>query len=410
MAGSLALFGGEPVRRRPFQAWPVHGHRERELVLEVLADGDWSFDGPREQEFTDRFSAFCGAAAAFCVTSGTVALEVALRALGIGPGDEVIVPALTWIAAAYAVIQAGARPVFADVRDDDWCIDPDAVEGLIGPATRAVITVHNYCLMTDMDRLLEVAGRRSLRVVEDCAHALGSQWCGRPAGSLADAGTFSFQQSKLITSGEGGALVTNDLDLAHRIYRAKNCGRPWRGEGEPGFGGNYRITELQAAVLIAQLERFEAQAAVRTANAAWLRRELGGLCGFEALAEKPQVTRSGHYGLSLRIDEAVFPQGNEAVAAALVAEGIPVYTPGFVVYRCPLWSSGMAEPALGPLPQARARLGLDADCPRAERIAQRVGLVIRHDVLLSPKRDLTDVLAALDKLSRHAAALDEWTP
>jgi len=246
----LAIRGGAPHRTKPFPVWPVHGEMERQGLLEVLESGVWSGLGPKERAFSEEFSRYSGARHALCVANGSISLELALRALRVGPGDEVIVPALTWLATAWAVLQVGARPVFADVRASDWCLDPLSVKEKLSPRTKAIIPVHLYNQMAPMTELLAIAREHSLGVIEDCAHAHGMQLEGRGAGTLGHIGSFSFQSSKSMTAGEGAVLTTNDGHLAEELAGLRNCGRPLTPESGATFGSNYRITEFQAAVLL----------------------------------------------------------------------------------------------------------------------------------------------------------------
>ncbi|WP_437640429.1 DegT/DnrJ/EryC1/StrS family aminotransferase [Sorangium sp. So ce854] len=406
MSDTLAIKGGTPVRTRPFHGWPVHGEEERRAVLEVVESGRWSWNGPKEEAFSRAFARFCGAKEAFCVANGTVSLEIALHALGVGPGDEVIVPALTWMATALAVVNVGATPVFADARRDDACVDPEAVRRLITPRTRAVIPVHLYSQLADLDALAAIAARHGVALVEDCAHVVGARWGDRGVGTVGAIGSFSFQQSKGMTSGEGGALVTSDEALAHRIFGGKNCGRPWKPGAPATFGGNHRITEMQAAILLAQLGRLEGQLRAKAENVARLARALAGVQGVDVLPIKPQVTRLGLYGLLLRFDAGGF-EGlpRDTALAALRAEGIPVATSYDVVYRSPLWIGGAEHRAFGRGASARERLGLDARCPVAERIAAEESLVIPHEVFLGPPADMDDIAAAFEKVRRLAPRL-----
>jgi L-glutamine:2-deoxy-scyllo-inosose/3-amino-2,3-dideoxy-scyllo-inosose aminotransferase len=406
MSDTLAIKGGTPVRQAPFHGWPVHGEEEREAVLEVLASGRWSFNGPKEEAFSRAFASFCGAREAFCVANGSVSLEIALQVLGVGPGDEVIVPALTWMATALAVINVGAKPVFADVRAEDWCLDPRELRRLITPRTRAVIPVHLYSQMAEMDEILAIAEQHGLKVIEDSAHAVGARWGDRGVGTLGHIGSFSFQQSKGMTSGEGGALVTDDDELAQRIFGAKNCGRPWKPGAPATFGGNHRITELQAAILQAQLGRLEAQLRTKSDNIARLRRAMAGVEGVEVLPIKSKVTRLGFYGLSLRFDQDRFEGLPRAtLLAALKAEGLPVTAPYDVVYRSALWTSGESYRSFGAGVSARERLDLDASCPVAERLAASEALMIPHEVFLGPPGDMDDVAAGFEKVRRLASKL-----
>ena len=341
-------------------------------------------------------------------------MEIALRALGIGPGDEVIVPALTWTATAWAVVQVGAVPRFVDVGDD-WCLDPDAVRTAITPRTRALIPVHLYDQVADMDQLLTIAKEASLRVVEDCAHAHGSRWGRSGVGTLGDIGSFSFQQSKSMTSGEGGILITNDEALAHEIHglrerRLTNCGRPWNGMGY-GYGGNHRITEFQAALLLPQLERLEEQLARRQQSLQVLRREVSNVPGVEIREPRKKVTRQGLYGVGLRLDPRAFAGlQSDLLVRAIEAEGVPIEKPYTVVYRSALsrpkvWTSGRDRIRLPKGQSAAATLGLRSSCPNAERISEREGLVLNHSLFLGPARDIEDIATALAKVQRCAPQL-----
>jgi dTDP-4-amino-4,6-dideoxygalactose transaminase len=405
MANQLALKGGRALRDRPFSRWPITTAVDQQRVSSVLASGQWSFDGPVEQEFARKFAAYCGAKEALCVANGSVSLEIALRALGIGPGDEVIGPALTWVATAGAVVNVGATPVFVDVRESDWCIDAAAVAAQITARTRAIIPVHLYAQMADLDELVPLAERHGLALIEDCAHAHGFEWRGRGAGTWGQVGSYSFQQSKVMTAGEGGALVTNDSALADRIYGLKNCGRKRTPQSAFGFGTNLRLTEFQAAVLLGQLERLDEQIARKNENSRALRCEFERVPGITVPAEQPQVTRRGMYGFTLRYDPAAFagvPQ--DLLIEALRAEGLPVQRPYDVVYRSPLWTAGVRAMNFGRDARATERLGLGARCPTAERISQQ-GLVILHHVFLGDAADVGDVAAGFAKVQAHAHEL-----
>jgi L-glutamine:2-deoxy-scyllo-inosose/3-amino-2,3-dideoxy-scyllo-inosose aminotransferase len=402
----LALLGGSPLRRDPFPSWPVHGPRERELLLAVLESGNWSYDGPMETEFIGRFARLCGTAYGFGLPNGTLSLEIALRALGVGPGDEVILSALSFGSPAWAVVQVGAVPVFADIRESDWCLDPASVRALVTPATRALLPVHPFCQLADLDSLLDIAGEHSLRVLEDCAHVHGSGWQGgRSAGGLGDIGSFSFQQSKPMTAGEGAILVTSDEALAHRIYGLRNLGRQWRADSEPGFGGNYRITEFQAAVLLAQLDRLDDQIARKTGNVDLFRDRIRAVPGVHPLAAQPQVARQNVFGLPVRIEPGEFQHVPVSrLVAALAAEGLPVRPADPVIYQAPTWLSGLRERRWPAAADPARQLGLGAHCPVAERVSQH-GLVIRQTAFLGGGADVDDIVAAFDKVRRNAKSL-----
>ena len=191
----------------------------------MLESGHWSYNGPKEQQFNQAFAEFIGTRYAICAANGTVTLQLALEACGIGLGDEVIVPGLTWQATAAAVLDVNAVPILVDVVEDTWCMDPQRVQEAITARTKAIIPVHLYGSFVDMDAIMAIARQHALRVIEDCAHKHGGEWNGQKAGSIGDIGSFSFQLSKLMTAGEGGALTTSDPVLYERLDALRNCGR-----------------------------------------------------------------------------------------------------------------------------------------------------------------------------------------
>ena len=231
---------------------------EKKYVLDCLETGWISGSGKYVDNFEWQFAAFCGVEHAVAVASGTAGLHLALLALGVGPGDEVIVPDLTYVASANAVTYCGAKPVLADVDSANWTLDPEDVARKISPATKAVMPVHLYGHPADIDPILELARAHNLYVIEDAAEAHGAEYKGRRVGSLSDIGVFSFFGNKIITTGEGGMLTTDDEKLAEKIRLLKGQGMdPARRYWFPIVGYNYRMTNIQAAIGLAQLERID---------------------------------------------------------------------------------------------------------------------------------------------------------
>ena len=266
----LAIAGGTPVRTDPYPDWPKGDDADVAAVEAVVRSGQWGGfpePGPNAAAFEERFATYQGARHGILMANGTVTMEVALKALGIGWGDEVIVPALTFSATAYAPMAAGALPVFVDVTPETWTIDVDQAEAAITPRTRAVMPVHLGHQMADMDRIVELARKHSLAIVEDCAHAHGQRWRDQGAGCIGDFGSFSHQSSKIMTAGEGGTLLTNDDRMARLAHSLIDCGRPKDAdEKEYTFGANYRLGELHAALLTVAMDRFPDQQAARAVN------------------------------------------------------------------------------------------------------------------------------------------------
>ncbi len=398
----LALLGGEPVRGagKTWPTWPVFDDSERQALLGVLETGKW-FYGDHVAAFEEEYAAFQGAGQCVTVNSGTAAAEVVLQALGIGPGDEVIVPPYTFIATASAVARVGATPVFADL-DDTWCIDPDAVAAAVTPRTKAIMPVHFGGRICDMDRLNDIAADRGLPIIEDACHCWGGRWVGRGAGTLGVCGIFSFQVSKNITAGEGGAIVTDDPALAARCRSITNCGRggkelPWY--HHINLGTNARMTEFQAALLRCQLKRLGEQTLLRERNAAILNNELEKIGGLEPQPKSNRITRRAYHLYCLRINEAEFGCSRAQFAAAANAEGWPV-GPGYPLplYEQPVfknWPGGIYN---------------NCRCPVAEDLCRRSGLWMTHEKLLATEQDMWDIVEAAKKIKENAAALSAWTP
>jgi dTDP-4-amino-4,6-dideoxygalactose transaminase len=283
----LAILGGEKTCNSDWPAWPVWDDRERSALMGVLESGQWWY-GEKVAQFERDYAELQDCRFAVSTNSGTTALEIAFRALGIGPGDEVIVPAYTFIATATSVVFAGAKPVFADINADDLCIDTADVARKITSRTKAILPVHFAGHVAAMDELQAIADRHKVILLEDACHSWGGQWKGRGTGSLARCGVFSFQASKNISSAEGGVITTNDERLADCCRSLTNCGRvkggKWYEHGQ--VGTNIRLTEFQAAILLAQMTRVEAHIARRAAAAAILDEELGQIPGFTHAPER----------------------------------------------------------------------------------------------------------------------------
>jgi dTDP-4-amino-4,6-dideoxygalactose transaminase len=404
----LAINGGTPVRPQGYPAWPVWDETEIEAVTSVVRSGEWGGypePGVKAAAFEERFSSYQGAAHGVLMVNGTITMEVALKALDIGWGDEVIIPALTFAATAYAPMAAGALPVIVDVEPRTWTIDPDAVEAAITDRTKAVMPVHLGHHMADMDRIMDIAKRHGLAVVEDCAHAPGQRWRDTGAGCVGSFGSFSHQSSKILTSGEGGSLLTNDEALARRAHSIVDCGRPKDAEEqEVTFGANYRLGELQAALLLPQLERFEAQRIEREENARYLEEIVTSVAGVHVMKADERITRWSFYNYILRIDPDEFGAENEPVCAALEAEGIP----GEVQYP-PMSRYDLFQPSRSRLPVAvefAERLDPSKmSFPVAEAAGLRESIYFMENTFRAGREGIEDVVEALAKIHKHADEL-----
>lgn len=365
-----------------------------------------------ETEFAEKFAAFQRAKHGVCVSSGTTALQTAFEAIGIGAGDEVIIPGLTWIATASAVLASNGVPVFADVSRDTFCMDAAAAEALITPRTRAIVPVHLSGAMTDMDAIIGVARRHNLIIVEDAAHAHGSLWlCPdgevRGAGALGDVGCFSFQASKSLTSGEGGVILTNDEALANRCWAYKNVGRA-RNEGEENvLGYNFRISEVQAAVLLAGLECLDGELATRDANGMYLNERIGALPGIRPAKRDDRVVRQAYYGYIFAFEPEVWEGvGRGRFVKALQAEGIRAAGGwGAPVYGMPYWNVKKERFPFAARYDPTSSDYQTPNCPYSDQFAYKEQVTLPHPVLLGTKDDAEDVARAIEKLWEHRAEL-----
>lgn len=403
----LALFGGEPVRKAPFPPWPVYGREEESFLREVLESRSWGGYNKYIEAFEAEFARMHGVRHAISCANGTVALEVVLRALGIGCGDEVIVPPFTFVATATSALFTHAAPVFADVDPVTLNIAPAAVEAAITPRTRAIIAVHFGGVPADLDALRAIAEAHKLALIEDAAHAHGARWRGVPVGNFGRAATFSFQAFKLITSGEGGAMVTNDAALADKLWSYCNQGRR-KGAGwyeHFTLGSNYRLSGFQAAILAAQLRKLPDQSRRRGENADYFRDRLRGFPGLTMAEADPRVDRQPYYLVTLRYDPSAFGGvPRDLFIRALQAEGIPVQK----TYPYPLYRNEVFRNA-PPCRCASWRAPQDYDrlfLPEAEKVC-RDGVWLEHSLFLGVRKDVDDIVEACEKLQRGSAHLLE---
>jgi dTDP-4-amino-4,6-dideoxygalactose transaminase len=409
---TLAINGGTPVRATPYPSWPQTDDDEYvAAVTAVVRSGVWGgFPEPglHGGAFEEAFATYQGARHGVLMMNGTVTMEVACKALGIGWGDEVIIPALTFAATAYAPMAAGALPVIVDVTPDTWTIDPDLVEGAITDRTRAIIPVHLGHQMADMDRIMEIARRHDLAVIEDCAHAHGQRWRDHGAGCIGDIGSFSHQSSKILTSGEGGTLLTNDDDLARRAHSLIDCGRAKDpDEKDYTFGANYRLSELNAALLEVAMRRFPAQQEQRAIAGKAFEAMAAGIPGVTTMPVDARVTRWSFYNYILKIDPDAFAgRTNGVVCAAMEAEGIEaeVQYPSMNRYE-------LFQPSLSRLPVAVAHADrLDPTTmsfPVAEAAGQRESVYFMETTFRDGERGVRDAAEALAKIQANAAELPE---
>ena len=405
----LAISGGSPVRSAPYPDWPSLDESDVEAVTAVVRGGQvggFPEPGPKAAEFAAGFAAYQGAAHGIVMANGTVTMEVALKALGVGWGDEVIIPALTFAATPYAAIAAGALPVFVDVEPERWTIDADQVEAAVTPRTRAIMPVHLGQQMADMDRIMEIARRHDLFVVEDCAHAHGQRWRDQGAGCIGDFGSFSHQSTKILTAGEGGTLTTQDERLARLAHSLIDCGRPKdAAETEYTFGANYRLGELACALLVNGLRRFPAQQERRARLGEQFERLAADIPGVTIKHRDPRITRWSFYRYIFEIDPEAFAGAtNEQVAEALEAEGVPAE-----VQYPPMSRYDLFQPSRSRLPVAVEHADrLDPakmSFPVAEAAGERTAVYLNECIFRSDEAGVEHAVEAVAKVQRLAAEI-----
>ncbi|HEX3978508.1 MAG TPA: DegT/DnrJ/EryC1/StrS family aminotransferase [Solirubrobacteraceae bacterium] len=406
---ALAVLGGDPVRTRPFPAPPRLGTGERRAVEEVLDSGVLSqfigawceefWGGPRVRAMEAAWRERFGSAHAVAMNSATSALYAATAALGVGPGDEVIVSPYTMSASATCALVHGARPVFADIEPETFGLDPDSVRERITPRTKAIVVVDIFGCPARLDEIMTIAAEHGIRVIEDAAQAPGALYHGREAGTIADIGVFSLNYHKTIQCGEGGVAVTDDPDLVERLALARNHGEAvadamGSAHGDV-LGFNYRLGELEAAIATVQLGRLEELTAPRITHAQRLSAAFGGLEGLTPPAV-PDGLRHVYYIHVTRLEPDVLGVSRERFAAALRAEGVPVVG-GYVppLYRAAPYRRHAALRGLDP---ADYRDGI---CPVVERMHEREVLYHPHVHAGMQDADVDDIIAAVTKVHAH---------
>lgn len=443
---ALAILGGDKARKNPFLVEPMTGSEEEAFVLEALREKSFSryigmavddavlrltsvdaaalsdywhvLGGKHVRAFAADFAEAMGVPYAIPVNSATSGLSVALAAAGIGPGDEVILPAISFSATAMSVLMFNSIPVFVDVDPETFTLSPDAVEAAITPRTRAILVVHLTGNIADMNRIMAIANRHGLKVIEDACQAIGGTLAGVKAGAIGDAGVFSFQQSKNIMTGEGGMIITRDPDLARRARLIVNHGELQFDKSSSSedmaniVGFNFRLPELCAAVGRAQVARLDAVNTWRTRNWHVLHDEIANLPGLRVAQPSPQAPDgevAPHFLVALYdAEEMGLPR--DAFVAALRAEGIPVGT-GYsrTLYENPTILRKIAFGSDGS-PWTDPSYGgsvtyAEGQCPNAEALLRERFLWFYHIAYSCTPDDMRDIGAAVRKVVSQRASL-----
>ena len=412
-ADKPALLGGTPIRSAKTPSWPVIGDSDERRFLETFRSRRWyRRTGEHVDRFEQEWAKTLGSQHALATSSGTTALWTAVNALGIGPGDEVIVPPYTFIATINAVLLQHALPVFVDTDPETFQMDASAIEAAVTPRTRAIIPVHLGGSTVDMDAVMAVAGKHDLAVIEDACQSHLAEWRGRRVGGIGDCGCFSFQASKNLNSGEGGALVTNDRKLDERARAFHNNGNAL---GAPGpdyhraAGCNLRMTEFQGALLLTQLERLEEQARRRERNAERLSAQLAAIPGITPAKMPAGCTRNAYHLYMFRYDPAGFAGlPRERFLEALAAEGIRGSSGYSPLNQDEFLENTLASRAYQAIYSAKQieEWRERNHCPRNEQLCEEA-VWFSQPVLLGAPADMDQIAEAISRIQRHAEAIKQ---
>lgn len=423
----LAIRGGDPLRKKPWPTWPVAEKRDAEAVANVVLSGEWGrlgfeMSGKKSlaSEFERRFAEYQGAKYALMINGGgEQALEISFRALGVGTGDEVILPALGWVADVASILMSGGIPIFVDVDLDTGNIEPDLIEAAITNETRAILPVHTGGRPCEMNKIMDIAKRHDLFVIEDAAHGHGAKYKNRGLGTIGDMGGFSLQSSKPLTCGEGGIVLTNDIELWRTACELHD---PWAGpafswlsetflkkepEGFRRLSSTRRVTELQAALALSQLDRLEEWTQKRAENGEYLNEELSKIEGVKTPRKDQNITRRSYYYYRFRYLGFDGLPRNRFIEC-MNAEGIPCGIGDDVrpLYELPI----LTNPEVGltkVYPIDKRFYGKTIDyrkvkCRNAERLSKKESIWISQRLLLGEKEDIDDIVAAIWKIKQNA--------
>jgi dTDP-4-amino-4,6-dideoxygalactose transaminase len=415
--GKLAVLGGKKVREKGFVNYSIIGDEEKQKVNDVLESGMLSgfiakkgehfLGGKQVRDFESLVKVYFNVKHAVSVNSATAGLHVALGACGIGPGDEVIVTPYTMSASATAIIMQNAVPVFVDIEDEAFCIDPGKIEEKVTPRTRAIVAVHLFGHPAGMDEIIEIADKHNLLLIEDCAQAPGATYKSRLVGTIGDLGIFSLNQHKTITCGEGGFAITNDEKLALRMQLIRNHGEAVVGdmtidEIDNIVGFNYRMTELEAAVSIGQFKRLDSLNKHRIELAEYLTEKLSKFEGL-ILPKVKENCRHVYFTYPIKFKEEIADVSRDLFIKALNAEGIP-FGAGYVkpLYLEPIYQKKIAYSKRG-CPFACSLYQGEVDyskgiCPVAERMHEKELMLTGVCRYPHTKEDIDDVVNAFQKI------------
>jgi len=410
-AAKPAILGGKPARSGHFPGWPVFDQTEERALLETLHSGQWyRGSGKAVSGFEEAYAKLTGAKHCLATSCGTSALTTALGALEVGPGDEVILPPYTFVATYNVIVLNYALPVFVDTDLETFQIDASKIAPAITERTRAILPVHLGGASVDLDKVLEVAGSRRIPVIEDACQAHLAEWRGRKVGTWGTGGCFSFQASKNLNSGEGGALLTNDDEFAEICRSFHNQGRAVKaGEGKFGYSGtrgsNLRLSEFQGNLLTAQMTRLEEQSKRRTENAAYLTKLLGEIPGIVPAKMYEGCTRNAYHLYMYRYKKEHFANLTKAkFMAALQKEGVPC-SGGYSPLNKNDYVLGLTKSRHYQKLYPGEVLNNWAErnhCPKNDQLCQEA-VWFTQNMLLGPRSDMEQIAEAVRRIQSHAS-------
>lgn len=384
MSDLPAILGGTAIRPQGPPDWPPRDPAVADALQTLIASGDWGrYFGPWCEQFQSDLAAYHSCEHVILCSSGTVAVELALRGLGVGSGDEVVMAAYDFKGNFQDILAVGATPVLVDIRPDDWNLNVGRVAAAISPSTKAILISHLHGGIVDLPALREIADPAGLPIIEDACQMPGARVYGRRAGMWGDVGVLSFGGSKLLSAGRGGALLTDRADIVQRCRLYSHRGNE-----------SFPLSELQAAVLIPQLARLDERNRIRSTNAAQLRSGLRGQSGLAPLADDAPDSAPGYYKFGLQYDPEAFDGlSRDRFAAAMQAEGIAVFPGLRAVHRI----------------HSRRRYRVSGELTHADDADERV-LTLHHPLLLEEPADIDQFFLAVDRIRTHATLLKQQLP
>lgn len=411
----LAILGGTPIRNKPWPKWPVSDKNTERVLIDVLHSGRWGIDGPYtgtelyERRFARDFAKYNGVKYCVPTTSGTSSLTLALLGLGVRPDDEVLVPGNTWVACASSVMAIGAIPILVDIDPDTLCMSLAATKKAITPRTVAIMLVHAFCAVADLDGFVELSKKTRIPLIEDCSQAHGSKWRNKRVGSWGRVGCFSLQQSKVLTCGEGGAAITDDKELYLRMEQLRSDGRLFTDSPKIGRlelyevgeiqGHNLSMSEFHAAIVFDRLKHLNRENKLREKNADYLRKLLSQIKGLKMLTRYPQVTELTYYNFAVKVDLKEFGGNSiDAISNALMEELKVLVHPIYQPMNNHILYNPLRSPRAPKSPEKRKLLDPKRfKLPMATE-ARRTCLTFLNLVLLGNKQDMRDIAEAFKKV------------